>query len=225
MKLKATFRESGTQIKASFGEAYELTSGGYDEGYDKGKAEGKAEGYEIGKADGAKSEYDRFWDVYQENGEKRRYTYAFYSWNEKILCPKYTIIADVLQGTFMYFNGTEINVDIDARNAASMNSCFYQCPNLKKIKKLIVGENTVFHAAMFSFSYNIEEITFEGTIAMNLAMNISKLTHDSLMSAINCLKDYSGSGASYTLTIGATNLAKLTDAEKAIATQKGWTLV
>jgi hypothetical protein len=44
------------------------------------------------------------------------------------------------------------------------------------------------------------------------------------MNVINILKDYSGSGTTYTLTLGSTNLAKLTDAEKAIATEKGWTL-
>ena len=48
---------------------------------------------------------------------------------------------------------------------------------------------------------------------------------EELNSIINALKDYSGSGKTYTCTLGATNLAKLTDAEKAIATEKGWTLV
>ena len=45
-----------------------------------------------------------------------------------------------------------------------------------------------------------------------------------ILSILNCLKDYKDSGTTYTVTLGATNLAKLTDAEKAIATQKGWTL-
>ena len=52
------------------------------------------------------------------------------------------------------------------------------------------------------------------------------LTHDSLMSIINCLKDYSDytGTTNWVCTLGATNLAKLTDAEKAIATENGWTL-
>ena len=47
------------------------------------------------------------------------------------------------------------------------------------------------------------------------------------MSIINCLKDYSTdtSGTSHTVTLGTTNLAKLTDEQKAIATEKGWSLV
>ncbi len=69
----------------------------------------------------------------------------------------------------------------------------------------------------------LENLTIEGTISNN-GFDVSactKLTHDSLMSIINALK----SGASYTVTFGSTNLAKLTDAEKAIATTKGWTLL
>lgn len=52
------------------------------------------------------------------------------------------------------------------------------------------------------------------------------LTHQSLINILNALYDYSseGSTATYTLTLGTTNLNKLTDEEKAIATNKGWTL-
>ena len=49
------------------------------------------------------------------------------------------------------------------------------------------------------------------------------LTVDSLVSVINALPQLD-SGTSYTCTIGSTNLAKLTDEQKAIATNKGWTL-
>jgi surface protein len=47
------------------------------------------------------------------------------------------------------------------------------------------------------------------------------LTHDSLMSIINNLATVTSTKK---LTLGATNLAKLTNEEKAIATNKGWTL-
>jgi hypothetical protein len=72
---------------------------------------------------------------------------------------------------------------------------------------------------------NLEYIRFEGTIGKSTSFSASKnLTHDSLINILEHLKDYAGSGTTYTLTLGSTNLAKLTDAEKAIATQKGWTL-
>ena len=50
------------------------------------------------------------------------------------------------------------------------------------------------------------------------------LSRDSLLSIINILKDYSDTGTSQTLTIGETALARLTDDDISIATNKGWTL-
>ena len=52
--------------------------------------------------------------------------------------------------------------------------------------------------------------------------NCPKLTHDSLMNVINEAADVTSSPK--TLTLGSTNLNKLTDEEKAIATNKGWIL-
>ena len=49
------------------------------------------------------------------------------------------------------------------------------------------------------------------------------LTVDSLMSMINSLKDRS-STTSDTFTIGSKNLAKLSTAQKKVATNKNWTL-
>ena len=61
-------------------------------------------------------------------------------------------------------------------------------------------------------------------ITNNTRIEQSSLTVDSLLSLFNALKDYSSEGGTYTCTIGSTNLAKLTDEQKAIATNKGWTL-
>lgn len=62
------------------------------------------------------------------------------------------------------------------------------------------------------------------TYTLNLS-SATSLTHDSLMNVINNLYDIASVGVpSQQLTIGATNLAKLTEAEIAIATNKGWTV-
>lgn len=53
--------------------------------------------------------------------------------------------------------------------------------------------------------------------------NNNSLSHDSLIRVINNLKTLS-SGETATLTIGTYNISKLTAAEQAIATGKGWTL-
>lgn len=53
----------------------------------------------------------------------------------------------------------------------------------------------------------------------------TSLTHDSLMNVINNLYDIATKGCkAQSLTLGSTNLAKLTEEEIAIATNKGWTV-
>ena len=80
----------------------------------------------------------------------------------------------------------------------------------------------------FIYAYNLEEIIIEGTIGQN-GFNVqwsNKLTHDSLLSILNALEDKTSdnSGTTWTIGLGPTNIAKLTANEKAIATQKGWTI-
>ena len=50
-----------------------------------------------------------------------------------------------------------------------------------------------------------------------------QLTHDSMVAMIASLKDLTGTTAK-TLTLGATNIARLSAAEQAVATAKNWTL-
>lgn len=98
---------------------------------------------------------------------------------------------------------------------------------LKEIEKIRCKETNVWHVT-FNGSSNIEKIIIEGVIGRNGfdVRHCTKLSHDSLMSIINALKDYreDTSGTTYTISLGTANLAKLTDAEKAIATEKGWSL-
>ena len=96
-------------------------------------------------------------------------------------------------------------------------------PNLHTIVIVRSNENTMF-TGTFASCPKLENITFEGTIGQNISFSgCNELTHDTLVHIIEHLKDY-GETATHTLTIGSTNLAKLSDTEKAIATQKGWTL-
>ena len=103
---------------------------------------------------------------------------------------------------------------------------FANSQKLETIEKLIVSENTAYATTMFNADTGLKNLIFEGTIAKNnLTLSAcTSLTHESLMSVINNLKDFTGTGTTMTVTLGTTNLAKLTDTEKAIATEKGWTL-
>lgn len=66
--------------------------------------------------------------------------------------------------------------------------------------------------------------TINGDLALSANFDLSpctKLTHDSLMNVLNSIQTVT---AKRTLKLGSTNLAKLTAAEKKVATDKGWTL-
>lgn len=56
---------------------------------------------------GAKSEYDRFWDTYQQNGKRTGYSYAFtgVGWTDDLFKPKYDIEAQAATGMFQVAKG------------------------------------------------------------------------------------------------------------------------
>lgn len=54
--------------------------------------------------------------------------------------------------------------------------------------------------------------------------NLQTLNQLTLVRVLNALYDYSNSETTYLLTIGTKNIAKLTEEELAIATEKGWTI-
>lgn len=113
---------------------------------------------------------------------------------------------------------------MDTTSATGINQMFYEAKKLVTIEKLKVKEETTYNAA-FNNCESLENITFEGIIGQNINLSAClKLSYDSLMNIISCLKDYSGTTTTKTLSLHADSKAKLTDAEKALITQKGWTL-
>ena len=177
----------------------------------------------------AQEQYDEFWDNYQNYGKRTAYPYAFYNyWNDITYNPKYPIIiAGSSTSTFGYSGITDTKVDIIFRGE-TIQQTFYRCYELVTVKKIIFEDTVKTLTNVFRDCESLTNLTIEGTIAApTVSLSYSPLlTHESIMCVINHLKDFSAdtSGTTYTLGLGATNLAKLTDAEKAIATEKGWTL-
>ncbi len=110
--------------------------------------------------------------------------------------------------------------NFDMKNIKSMSNFFYKCYSLTNFKSFInLGKGYTQNSNNYS-SYKLD-LTYS-----------TLLNHESLMSIINNLYDLNltydvaNGGTLYTqqLMIGATNLAKLTVEEIAIATSKGWNI-
>ena len=124
---------------------------------------------------------------------------------------------------FNYYEGTSVDGLIsfnDTSNVKSMYSMFYACGKLTAIPRLDVS-NVTNMQRMFYDCKALEEIHITG-IKVSFDIHYStKFTRDALVEILNNLAPVT---STQTLTMGATNLAKLTDDDKAIATNKGWQL-
>lgn len=103
---------------------------------------------------------------------------------------------------------------------------FYQCTSLTAVPPLNTSKGTSFTGIFYNCP-ELETVAFTGTVKITknttIFSNSPKLTVESLMSLINALVNAS-STATYKVTIGATNLAKLTAEQVKIATDKRITL-
>ena len=109
----------------------------------------------------------------------------------------------------------------DTSNVTSMIYMFYNCSKLTTVPQFDTSKVTDM-GNMFYYCSSLEAIHM---ININVNLNISastKFTREALLEIIGNLK--AQTSGTKTLTMGATNLAKLTDEDKAIATNKGWTL-
>lgn len=127
-----------------------------------------------------------------------------------------------MESMFAYCSTLTSIPQLDTHSVTDMTFMFNYCSLLKSIPRLNASNVT----NMGSMFYQCVALTdFGGLTNLKVDLDLSpcyELTHDSLMNVINEAADVTSSPK--TLTLGATNLAKLTDEEKAIATNKGWVL-
>lgn len=109
--------------------------------------------YEAGK----KSEYDEFWDLYQQNGSRGVYHYAFagYGWDDTTFNPKYNIDSKNSVGMFMYSRITDLEailnkcgITFNISNSSNYSALF-SYSETKVIPELVCSARTSYMGAMF----------------------------------------------------------------------------
>lgn len=106
---------------------------------------------------GRKSQYDEFWDAFQDNGNRLDYSYAFYSicWNDSNFKPKYDLkptLAAYLMGSAQITNLKQIledcGVTLDTSLSTNNIRMFRYAPYITHIPT-ISAENSVSNQEVF----------------------------------------------------------------------------
>ena len=211
---------------------------GYDVGYDAGKKAYSDEWWENFKSDintSAGLFAGNGWDnttfnpnfSITVNNAQNMFWYNLYNGDLVELCNNNQIVIDFSKSInfgYCFSNSkfTHIGV-VDFANCTSLQYVFYNCENLQTIDKLVLYEKNTY-TSMLSRCPLLENLTIEGTIAQN-GFNVSgsPLTHESLVSIINALKDGNGSSTGLKVTLGNDNIGRLTNDDKQRIIDKGWT--
>lgn len=101
---------------------------------------------------------------------------------------------------------------------------FGNCQSLRTVTTNFSGLTS--GGAIFSDCPYLTTITLTGTLDadyLDFSLGLKALTIDSLVSILDALKDRT-EDTQYTLVLGESHLSKLTDEQKAIATNKNWIL-
>lgn len=159
MRLNATFTQSTGKFPASFGEIKEIKDGYSQAEVDKLVAEGIEQGKQ--------AQYDVFWDVFQDNGNRVGYSNAFNAyWNNTTFKPKYSIEISSHGGGNMFENCGYVGdlvelcekqgITIDFSNGVEFSRTFYGT-QFTRIGVVDARKATRFYY-VFNYSRNLKTI-------------------------------------------------------------------
>ncbi|MCH5304198.1 MAG: leucine-rich repeat domain-containing protein [Ruminococcus sp.] len=127
-----------------------------------------------------------------------------------------------ISGSSLFYHCDELTSVVVPDSVDSIQSglCNY-CTNLKSV---VLPGNCEMGGGAFSNCRNLEFVTLGNDFNSSVDLSASTLySTETIVSWLKALKDRTKFSAN-TLTIGSTNLAKLTDEQKAIAINKNWNL-
>lgn len=110
---------------------------------------------------------------------------------------------------------------LNTNKGTSFYDMFASCGELEEVGLTYIAtlgaNNTFYHCS------NLKMISIDNILVNGNSLNLSycpKLSHDSLVGILNACSDNSELSETYYITLGSTNLAKLSAEEQAIATNK-----
>ena len=113
---------------------------------------------------------------------------------------------------------------LNFESATNISGCFNGCGELTTLPYMNLASVTNASNA-FDHCDKLTTLGGFGAIKTGFDLSFSPLTVESLMNVINQAATVGGSGDGGIMKLGNPNLAKLTDEQKSVATQKGWTLM
>ena len=168
-----------------------------------------------------------------DTSKVRDMSYMFYNCTKLTTIPQLNT-SNVTNMNDMFYGCTYlISIpQLDTSNVTNISYMFQGCVYLKSIPLLDCGKvtnaNYILNPSYYGDQVNL---TYMGGFKnLKVDLDIQKapnLTVQSLMNVINNLYDFRANGDTTTtkkLQLGTTNLNKLTDEQKAVATNKGWSL-
>ena len=188
----------------------------YQQGEMDGRSAGEEAGFAAGKEQGEKDYWNAFWDMFQQNGSRVTYTYAFAeAFTDELFKPKYDLRPTNANQMFMGSLITNLKqlledagVELDTSNAKYITQAFtssktthlpvidctsstlisatFMAESLVYIEKVIVKETHTFPNA-FGYASKLTEVRFEGAIANDINFQWSPLSVESMKSIISCL--------------------------------------
>lgn len=247
--LKKILRYIPKVYNRGYSEGYELgdfhgRKSQYDEFWDAYQLKGDRRSYKYSFAEcgwNKETFKPKYKIIIGGSGEAWRVDAMFYRFNSQASEPldyrDYMDMIDLtgIKSASSLFDGARFNyIDVDLSSCTTLINCFSCGMNQTYCTDISVkvSEACTAYSGAFSQCSYLKNLEFkEGSI---IAANIgfaqsSLLTHDSLISIINALKDYSGTSTTRTLTLHATAKARLEGTNEGLAAiaeanRKGWSL-
>ena len=170
-------------------------------------------------------------DIKYDTSKSTSFNQAFYGCSSLILCPNINT-SSATNMPYMFYTCRALRSipQLDTSKVIDMSYMFNDCQNLRSIPLLDCSRlNVVDYMFGYSNIYSLKDLGGFKNLRVDFRNGLyylPNLTVQSLMNVINNLYDFVGNGSTTTRTLqlGTTNLNKLTEEQKAVATNKGWSL-